>query len=44
LGEVVAFLAVGEDDVGVVQQSIDGRRGECFGHQLVEAGGVDGLS
>jgi hypothetical protein len=25
----------------VVQQAIDGRGGECLGHQLVEAGRVD---
>ena len=34
-------MAVGEDHVGVVQQPVDGRRGERFRHQLVEAGGVD---
>ena len=41
LGESVAVLPVGDDHVGVVQEPLDGRGGQRFGHQLVEPGGVD---
>ena len=36
LGESVAVLAVGDQDVRVVQQPLDGRCREALGHQLVE--------
>ena len=36
LGEAVAVLAVGDQDVRVVQQPLDGRGREALGHQLVE--------
>ena len=36
LGESVAVLPVGDQDVRVVQQSLDGRGREAFRHQLVE--------
>jgi hypothetical protein len=39
LGEPEA-VALGDHDVGVVQESVDGGGGEGFGHDLVEAGGV----
>lgn len=33
--------ALGDDDVGVVQEPVDGRGGEGLGHDGVEAGGVN---
>ncbi len=33
-------VAVGLADVGVVQEPVDGRGGECLGHEFVEPGGV----
>ena len=39
LGESVG-LAVGDASVGVVQESVDGRGGQGFGHDLVEPGRV----
>ena len=41
LGEPVAVLAFGDQDVGVVKQPVDGRGGDAFGHQLVEPARVD---
>ena len=41
LGEPVAVVPVGEQDVGVVEQAVDGGGREGLGHQLVEAGRVD---
>ena len=41
LGEPVAVLAVGDQDVRVVQEPVDGRGREGLGHQLVEPGRVD---
>jgi len=35
LGQAHAVTG-GLADVGVVQESVDGRGGECFGHELVE--------
>ena len=35
LGEADA-VAAGLTDVGVVQQPVDGRGGQCFGHELVK--------
>ncbi len=40
VGESDAF-AVGDDDVGVVQEPVDERGGDGGGHELVEAGGVE---
>ena len=40
MGEADA-VADGLADVGVVQEPVDGGRGEGFGHQLVERGGVE---
>ena len=37
LGESVAVLAVGDQDVRVVEQPLDGRGREALGHQLVES-------
>ena len=34
-------VAVGDDDVGVVQEPVDGGGGEALGHDRVEAGGVE---
>jgi len=39
LGQAHA-LAGGLADVGVVQQPVDGRGGQCFGHEFVEGRGV----
>ena len=39
LGEADA-VAGGEDDVGVVQEPVDGGVGDGLGHELVEPGGV----
>jgi hypothetical protein len=36
LGEAVAVGSVGDQDVGVVQQPVDGRGRQRLGHQLVE--------
>ena len=33
-------VAGGHDDVGVVQEPVDGGVGDGFGHEFVEAGGV----
>src|SRR5690349_12023445 len=41
LGEPVAVSAVGDEDVGVVHEPVDGRGGDRLGHQLVEPGRVD---
>jgi hypothetical protein len=41
LGESVAVLPVGDQDVGVMKQAFDGRGGEAFWHQLVEPGRVN---
>ena len=37
LREPVAVLPVGDEHVRVVQQPLDGRRGQALGHQLVKA-------
>jgi len=41
LGEPVAVLPVGDEYVGVMEQPVDGRGRDRFGHQLVEPGWVD---
>ena len=41
LREPVAVLPVGDQDVRVVQEPLDGRGREALGHQLVKAGRVD---
>ena len=41
LREAVAVGAVGDQDVGVVQQPVNGRGRQCLGHQLVKPRGVD---
>jgi hypothetical protein len=41
LREAVAVLPFGDQDVGVMQEPVDGRSREAFGHQLVEPGRVD---
>jgi hypothetical protein len=41
LGEPVAGCAVGDEHLGVVEQPVDGGRGDPLGHQFVEAGGMD---
>ena len=40
LGEAVGLAAFTDQDVGVVQEPVDGGGGERLGHQLVKAGGV----
>ena len=41
LGEAVGLDAVGDQDVCVVQEAVDGAGGEGLGHQFVEPGGVE---
>jgi len=41
LRESVAVGPVGDQDVGVVQEPVDGRGRDAFGHQFVKPGGVD---
>jgi hypothetical protein len=36
LGEPVAVLPVGDQDVRVMQEPLDRRGGEAFGHQLIK--------
>ena len=38
LGEPVAVLAFGDQDVGVVQESVDGRGRDAFGRGCVGSG------